>query len=393
VNPGFLKPRYDAGGFAGIPNRIKEAFAAGSYDAVVLFLVDGFGWRFFERFQDAAFLQRIARNGTIEKLTSQFPSTTAAHLTTIHTGLPVGASGIYEWYLYEPTLDCIIAPLLFSNAGTRERETLKAAKVDPSTIFPRGTFYSALKQMGVAPYVFGIRDYTPSTFSRAVTTGAELLRFITLSEALVNLGLLLEQLSMPTYIHLYYDKIDTVAHEYGPGAPQTEAEIQSFLLLMEYYFERVFKGKRVLFLMTADHGQVDVNPKTTIYLNTDKRFKGVERFIKTNQGGQLLVPAGSARDMFLHVKDGMLDEAQAFLSRRLEGKSDVVKVDLMMEAGYFGTEISSRFRQRVGDLVILPYANETVWWYEKDRFEQRFYGHHGGLTAQEMEIGLHSMAI
>jgi len=393
VNPDFLKPRYDAGGFAGIPNHIKEAFASGSYDAVVLFLVDGFGWRFFERFQDAPFLKRIASGGTIQKLTSQFPSTTAAHLTTIHTGLPVGISGIYEWYIYEPALDRIIAPLLFSYAGTREREVLKAAKVDPSLIFPRGTFYSELRQMGVASYVFGVRDYTPSTFSRAVATGAELLRFITLPEALVNLGSLLQLQSNPTYIHLYFDRIDTIAHEYGPSAPQTEAEIQAFLLIMEYYFEQVFKGKRVLFLMTADHGQVDVNPKTTIYLNTNRNFKGLERFIKTNRSGQLLIPAGSARDMFLHVKDDLLDEAQSFLTKRLEGKADVAQVASLMEDGYFGTEISARFRERVGNLVILPYPQETVWWYEKGRFEQRFYGHHGGLTAQEMEIVLYSYTV
>jgi hypothetical protein len=393
LNPAFLKPRYDAGGFAGIPNRIKEAFAADSYDAVVLFLVDGFGWRFFERFQEAPFLKRIARAGTIEKLTSQFPSTTAAHLTTIHTGLPVGASGIYEWYIYEPALDRIIAPLLFSHAGTRERDTLKAAKVDPAVVYPHGMFYSELKQMGVVPYVFGVRDYTPSTFSRAVMAGAEMLRFLTLPEALINLGLLLEKQTRPAYVHLYFDKIDSISHDYGPGAPQTEAEIESFLLIMENYFERVFKGKRILFLMTADHGQVDVNPKTTIYLNTDRRFKGMERFIKASRSGQLLIPAGSARDMFLHVKDDLLDETQTFLTKRLEGKADVVQVAALTEAGYFGTEISSRFRERVGNLVILPYPNETVWWYEKDRFEQRFYGHHGGLTVQEMETVLYSYSV
>src|SRR5574338_1515303 len=97
MNPGFVKPRYDAGGFAGIPNRIREAFASGNYDAVVLFLVDGFGWRFFERFQEAPFLKRLARGGRIEKLISQFPSTTAAHVTAIHSGWNVGQSGVYEW--------------------------------------------------------------------------------------------------------------------------------------------------------------------------------------------------------------------------------------------------------------------------------------------------------
>lgn len=392
MNPQFIKPRYDSAGFAGIPTRIENAFASGKYDAVVLFLIDGFGWRFFERFQDAPFIKRIARQGQIEKLTSQFPSTTAAHITTIHTGLPVGVSGVYEWYYYEPQIDQIIAPLLFSLSGTHERDTLRTMGVKPASLYPRGIFYPALKQRGVESYMFGMREYTPSTYSSVVMSGIDMNAFKTLSEGLTNLSLLLEKQSRPTYVHVYFDKIDSICHEYGPNAPQTEAEIETFLLIMENYFERLFNGKkRVLFLMTADHGQVEVDPRTTIYLNRDMRFSGIERLLKTNRYGQLLVPAGSARDLFLHVREDVLDDAQEFLTPRLEGRADVVKTESLIDEGYFGPEVTSRFRERVGNLVILPYRYESVWWYEKDRFEQRFYGHHGGLTPQEMETVLYSL--
>ena len=193
------------------------------------------------------------------------------------------------------------------------------------------------------------------------------------------------------YVHLYFDRIDALSHDYGPTAPQTEAEIQTFLLMMEFYFERVFKGKkRVLFLMTADHCQIEIHPQTTIYLNTNSQFAGVERFFKTNLKGQYLVPAGSPRDMFLYIRNELLEEAQAFLTLRLEEKADVVKTENLIEDGYFGPEVSSRFRERVGNLVILPYRYESVWWYEKGKFEQRFYGHHGGLTPEEMETVLYS---
>jgi hypothetical protein len=97
--------------------------------------------------------------------------------------------------------------------------------------------------------------------------------------------------------------------------------------------------------------------------------------------------------MFLYIREGMLDEAQAFLSHRLEGTAEVVKTQWLIENGYFGQEISKRLRERVGNLVILPYRYESVWWYEKKVFEQNFYGHHGGLTPQEMEIPLLSLAI
>ena len=348
-----------------------------------------FFWRFFERFQDAAFVKRMAKYGGIEKLISQFPSTTAAHVTTIHTGLPVGQSGVYEWYYYEPLVDQIIAPLLFSYAGTKDRDTLKPTGIEPAALYPKGKFYPDLKKMGVDPYVFGLREYTPSTYSNVVMAGAELRSFKTLSEALINLGLLLEKETGPAYVHLYFDKVDTLCHEYGPNAPQTEAEIETFLLILEHYFDRIFNGKKILFLMTADHGASEVDPQTTTYLNTNPRFAGFEHFLKTNLKGQLLVPAGSARDMFLYIKDDLLDEAQSFLATRLEGKADVLRTESLIADGYFGTEISSRFRERVGNLVILSYRYESVWWYEKDKFEQKYYGHHGGLTPQEMETILY----
>ncbi|MBN8658696.1 MAG: alkaline phosphatase family protein [Anaerolineae bacterium] len=394
MHSNFVKPRYDSGGFAGTPTRIKEAFASNQYDAVVLFFVDAFGWRFFERFQDSPFIQRFAKQGKIEKLTSQFPSTTAAHVTTMHTGLNVGQSGVHEWYYYEPLVDRVIAPLLFSYAADGKGRDSLANKIKPEALYPKGMLYPALGAMGVECFNYGIRDYTPSAYSKVVMQGSEILSFKTLSEALVNIGLRLEKQTKPAYIHLYFDKIDAVAHEYGPNSPQAEAEIETFLLMMEHYFDRIFGGKKqILFLMTADHGMCEVDPQTTTYLNTDREFTGVERLIRTNKRGHLIVPAGSARDMFMYIKPDMLPEAHAFFEKRLAGKADVVKTETLIADGYFGPDVSERFLERVGNLVLLPYRYESVWWYEKDKFEQKFYGHHGGLTPQEMETVLYSLEV
>jgi hypothetical protein len=125
-----------------------------------------------------------------------------------------------------------------------------------------------------------------------------------------------------------------------------------------------------------------------VYLNLDPAFTGIEKLLKTNRLGERLVPAGSARDFFLYIYEERLEEAQAFLASRLEGRAEVRKVAELMEEGYFGPNLSPQFLGRVGNLVILPYQGESVWWFEKDSFEQRFHGHHGGLTKQEMEIPL-----
>jgi hypothetical protein len=67
----------------------------------------------------------------------------------------------------------------------------------------------------------------------------------------------------------------------------------------------------------------------------------------------------------------------------------VVQTQWLIDAGYFGPPpMSDFFLKRVGNLVILPHGNQTVWWYEKGKFEQRLHGIHGGLSRQEMEIPL-----
>ncbi|MCX6035840.1 MAG: alkaline phosphatase family protein, partial [Chloroflexi bacterium] len=185
----FVKPRYDSGGFASLPQRLTGLLTGPQkYEAVVLFLVDGFGWRSFERFQQAPFLKTVARDGQVEKLIAQFPSTTAAQITTLHTGMPVGEHGIFEWYYYEPTLDAVIAPLLFSFAGTSQRDTLKSVGAKPRHLFPTTTLYQLLKKQGVTSTIFQHRQYTPSSFGDVIFSGAKSVGYKTLPEALVNLA-------------------------------------------------------------------------------------------------------------------------------------------------------------------------------------------------------------
>ena len=409
TNANFIKPQYDSATcFANIPptiihlltgedtpNRLpREIFGdlPQRYQKVVLLFVDAFGWHFFEKYAErSVFLQEIIKNGAVAKLTSQFPSTTAAHVTCIHSGLPVGQHGVFEWQYYEPKLDAMITPLLFSFAGTMERETLKPTGISARDLVPNHTIYQTLQQHGVQSFIAQFAAYAQSPYSELIGQGSRIVPYMTLPEILTNLRLALIQSHSPTYFMLYYGSIDGVAHHYGPDSPQFEAEVEAFLAILDRTFYQKINNsfQDTLFLLTADHGQVTVSPKTAIHLNQDPRFNGIERYFKTSQKGDLLVPGGSPRDFFLYIKDDLLAEAQAFLTERLNGVADVRLVDDMIREGYFGPEPpSAAFMSRVGNLVILPYDGETVWWYDPGRFEQKFYGHHGGLSPGEMEIPL-----
>ena len=101
-------------GFAELPARI-EALAR-EHERLAVVLLDAFGWAFVQRHADHPFLRRLE----IEQVASQFPSTTTAHLTTLYTGLPVEEHGLYEWRVYEPSIDAVIRPLPFL-PGARRR--------------------------------------------------------------------------------------------------------------------------------------------------------------------------------------------------------------------------------------------------------------------------------
>src|SRR5512143_3847229 len=124
LNTHFFKPLYDSYCFARIPQAVEHLLTGAGdlglpvdvlgalpqrYVKVILLFIDGFGWRFYDRHgAQQPFLKRFADEGVVSPITVQFPSTTAAHTTTIHTGLPVGTSGIFEWYYYEPQVGQVI---------------------------------------------------------------------------------------------------------------------------------------------------------------------------------------------------------------------------------------------------------------------------------------------
>lgn len=126
-------------------------------------LLDAFGWAFVQRHAQHPLLARIARDGRLEELAAQFPSTTTAHVTTMHTGLPVEAHGLYEWRIWEPAAGRVVVPLL---VGPDDG-------YDPRGLLPEGpSFYQRLAARGAGSAVFSPARFSPSTYDGAAVRGA-----------------------------------------------------------------------------------------------------------------------------------------------------------------------------------------------------------------------------
>ncbi|MGB9979602.1 alkaline phosphatase family protein [Methanobacterium sp.] len=369
-------------------NKLDYSYFNDLYDKVVLFLIDGLGANYLQEFKDnSGLLKTIEEIGANFFLTCQFPSTTAANVTTIHTGLNVAQHGMYEWFYYEPLVDDIIAPVLFSYARDNERETLQN-EVNPNDIYPTKTVYQKLNYHGVKNFVFQNKHLINTNYSKTLLKGADIKGYGTLSKGIKTLAECVNNENGKAYYLFYYSQIDKASHEYGPESKKSNNEVKKLLKALEKLPSILEKlDENILFILTSDHGQIALNNEKNLYLNHE--FPDIEKHIKKSENYDVLVPAGSARDMFLYIEDEMIDDVLNLLQDRLYNKAVVCKTSYLIKNNYFGRKkISKALQSRLGNLAILPLENWTVWWYEKGVFETKNLGHHGGLSPDEIKIPL-----
>jgi Type I phosphodiesterase / nucleotide pyrophosphatase len=390
-------PRHDAGGFAALPDTVARLLGAGEGGValdglparpahVVLVLLDAFGWHLFTRFGDHPLLGRF---DAVVPLTTQFPSTTTAHITTLHTGLPVGQHGLYEWNIYEPSLEALVTPLLFCYAGDAARDTLARAGVDPGFLRPSApTLYERLAQAGVASHVFGPASFTPSTYDGVLAGAAHAHPMADLAGGLTEVAATLHAAPEPAYAYVYWDEVDSHGHEFGPSSPQVAAASRRCLDALDAGLRALPEGTVVL--LAADHGQVDVDPATTVYVN--EAWPGIVGLLARDRRGRPLVPAGSARDLFLHCRPDAIGEVVDGLERLLGERATVHRVADVVAAGWLGA-VGERLCARLADVCVLPAPGETVWWRERHRFDMRFRGHHGGLSEDEARTQVAALVV
>jgi hypothetical protein len=357
---------------------LDEPLLRGRFERVVFVYVDAFGWAFLERHARHRVLAQARSDGILVRLTAQFPSTTTAQVTTIHSGLPVAEHGLYEWHVYEPSLDRLITPLLFSFAGDGGRGTL-LGRIEPDTLFPTDSIYARLADAGVPSTVVLPATIAASTPNIALLRGTEVVPFETAEGALEAAATALR--GGAGYAHVYLDELDSLMHAVGTENPAVDVVARRVLDDVH----RATFPPGTLVLLTADHGMSPVDPARTVYVN--ELWPELATHLETGADGKPLAPAGSCRDLFLHAREGEVEAVCTGLAERLDGVADVVAVADLIDEGVFA-EPSPRLSSRLANVVVLPRHGEAVYWHEPGRFVQTLSGQHGGLTPQEMEIPL-----
>jgi len=355
---------------------------------IVLFLIDGFGYKQWLQYADKyEFLRLFSKKGVVAPLTTIFPSTTAATLATISTGLTPQEHGLPEYRVYFKELDRIIKTLRFSPLEGEGTDRLLEAGVDPKILFNEKTVYEVLSQFKIPSLTFLRESYAKSVYARATNRGSKTVTFINTSDLLVNLRNAIAETPSPAYFFVYWDGIDSIAHSYGLHTEQYLAELNDFFYLLREELLQKLCGKKaeeISLLVTSDHGQIDINPKKTVYLN---QYRAVVDNLRIGRSGNKIFPWGSPRDIFLAVKPQKINETLDLLKRILKEEAKVVTTECMLKDGLFGRgALHKEFKSRVGDILILPYGNKTVWFEYFKGKKFKLLAVHGGLTPDEMLI-------
>jgi hypothetical protein len=278
---------------------------------------------------------------------------------------------------------------MFSFAGDPQRDTLRDAGADPRALYPTRTLYRRLSEAGVRCVAFQPATFAPSTYDGVVLDGADLRPYATLDEAFAGLADALRAQPGPVYAYVYIDTLDTVGHQYGPSSGEFDAEATRCLNAIDRALAALPQG--TLVLLAGDHGQLDVDPARTRFVN--HLWPGIRAHLRHDGRGRPLAPAGSARDLFLHTTPGAREHVIAVLRDLLGAAAEVHATEDLVAEGLFAGPPGARLQERLGDVCVLPARGETVWWRERGRFGMRFRGHHGGLTAEEAHTHVSSLIV
>jgi predicted AlkP superfamily pyrophosphatase or phosphodiesterase len=348
---------------------------------IVVLLLDGFGYdMFLKSLEYASFFRKVADNGIFAPITSGFPSSTAVSITTMNTGEVPTNHGILSWIFYSETSNQIIN-VLNHNKDKRSRMLSQDIFHTKSTVF--GNF----KKSGIHPYTLIDYQIDKTDYNQSFRSKRKSIYHVKDSDFAIKLREILENEKEKSYFFAYLNGIDTITHIHGPHSEASEAEISLISNALESSFLSKLSKKtasETLLIITADHGHIRIYPKKTIYLN---KFKKLNNYYKLDKNKKPIPPIGSPRYVFMHIKPEKLEEAYAFLSKKLSKTAKVVKLTDASESDrLLSSNENKKFLKRAGNLLILPYTGKSVWYQHEKGHKERNIGVHGGLSPEEMLI-------
>lgn len=339
-------------------------------DHYVLCLVDGLAYNsFLEHRSSTCFLSSFS---TKQTLRSGFPSTTAACLTSLATGLDpiehgiVGAAFKHNNLYFSPLRWSYIYPQNHSNDQL----------IEPNISIPTGA-WDILKTHGINVSAYLPQEISNSTFTEKVFSAANIYGYNSTSDITSKLTDILKN-EQKSFSYVYFGNLDLVGHIFGINSKEWKQEFLQIDLILQQ-IQKLLRGKATL-LVTADHGMTHVDSKNMIDFS-----KIPDLYNQT----QLMCGDIRARHIYLKpvCKDKIsLTEWNKFLGRDFS----IFTRQEIINTNFFGSSNSDEMHERIGDLILISKGSHGLIDSSScyDQYQFSWKGHHGATSDEEQLIPL-----
>ena len=330
-------------------------------DNAIVLLVDGLGAEMLKaRSGHARTITAALTNKSV--IESGFPTTTAAALASLTTGVSPGQHGLVGYSVLDPAHDRVVNQL----SGWDDR-------LNPLTWQLAPTLFDTATARGIGALTIGPERYLDSGFTRAVLRGA---RYIPAASIADRMERAAAELKGPgrRLVYVYVPELDQAAHAHGADSAEWVRALEAMDGAAATLTSAL--GRRDGLIVTADHGLLDI-PQHAHVLLDGPQLDGV-RFI-----------AGEPRCLQLHAEPGTDSEALAQRWREAEGdRAWVVTRAEAVAAGWFG-EVRPEVLPRIGDVIVA--ARKNIAYYDgrlTHPHGRGMIGQHGSWSPAELRVPL-----
>ncbi|WP_431240322.1 alkaline phosphatase family protein [Mycolicibacterium aichiense] len=349
-------------GVAGFESRIG---LPGPVGGACVLLIDGLGAELLDTYAADAPVLAGLRGRTLHV---GFPSTTAAGLAAVGTGLPSGGHGMVGLSFRLPEVGIINALRWRPHPwGDDAREHAL-----PEEIQPLPTNFERAASAGMAVSVISGAEFTGSGLTRAVLRGGRYVGVIGLGDLAAEVR---AAVAGGGFCYGYHADLDLMGHLYGPGSPAWRMELRQVDRLVESVVEALPAGG--LLAVVADHGMVTVDGAATVDLDA-----------ATGLLDGVAAIGGEARARHVYVRDGAGADVLATWREMLADHAWVVSREEAITAGWFGDAVDDRVRSRIGDVVAATRDRAALVRRTAEPMESALIGQHGSLTSAEQRVPL-----
>lgn len=341
----------------------REVLGLPRLGKVCVVLVDGLGMRMLiERGGHAPFLRSHLTDALT--LTSTFPSTTAAAITSVGTGELPGATGMLGYSVREPSSGTLLNLV-----------TWEGAPVEPRLWQERDTLFEQARRAGAYDAVsVGPARFVGSGLSEAALRGA---RSVSAESLADRVDRACAELARPevSAVYLYWGEVDHTGHVHGWGSWQWGEEMSATDAELGRLAACLPQG--TLLLVTADHGMVDLGADSRLDVATTPVLaQDVELVAGEPRACHVYTAPGHAEAVATRWRDVLGDTAWV-LSR-----AGVEELDLL-------GPVDPGRRAAVGDVVVIMRGCRAVMDSRtQTEGSLKLVGVHGSLTPDEMTVPL-----